>query len=259
MSDVPLVEMLYHRRDFFEAEYRFRWHAHPFWQLEIALEGRIEVSLESGRQELAAGDFFVIPPQQRHSLAYLGERNEYVSIKYRLGEGHRFSRCGRIDCDEVLARFRSLMVALLPEGEHAPLVRGGALACVLEGALVYMEGNVQPREEQERDRGHSLVDRALRLLEEQPGSLRQVGDVASTLGVNQAYLSAKFREETGINLKGKIDAATMGHARFLLSFSNHSISGIAVRLSFPDIFAFSRFFSRHEGESPRAFRSRIRG
>ena len=66
-----------------------------------------------------------------------------------------------------------------------------------------------------------------------------------------------IKNRFGIPLKAYIDNELAERARRYLDYSERNISEVASQLGFPDIYSFSRFFSRmNKGLSPTAFRKR---
>lgn len=253
------LELLYHRQDFFERGSRFRWHEHPFWQVEFCLSGAIEVLVGDRSTILSKGDCYVIPPRQRHCFAYLEERNDYLSVKYELRESDVEPRVGCIRSTDTLCRFSQLMAALIPNGEHAPENASNGLAGVLEGLLLHVSVGGGAVAAGCGETFGELVSRVLRVIDEGKGRIRQVGDLAKRMGVTQGHLRARFKRETGASLKEKVDTVCMERARFLLAYSDRSVSELAGELGFPDLFAFSRFFKVRQGCSPKAYRNGSKG
>ena len=83
--------------------------------------------------------------------------------------------------------------------------------------------------------------------------------VARKLGFSYESFRKKFRDAVGFapgrfHLDSRIDRAAA-----LLHQGRHTIKEIAAQLNFCDEFCFSRCFKRRFGQSPRAFRQRVRG
>jgi AraC-like DNA-binding protein len=83
--------------------------------------------------------------------------------------------------------------------------------------------------------------------------------VAKKLGFSYETFRKKFRAAIGFapgrfHLDSRIDRAAA-----LLHQGRHTIKEIAAQLGFCDEFYFSRCFKRRFGQSPRAFRQRVRG
>lgn len=253
MPPEPSLEIVYHRRDAFAGGTRFRWHAHPFWQCEVALSGRIEVRLEREDLVLEPGDWLLIPPRRGHRMDYLGPTNRYLSIKFALRDPGPPLRTGKVAATPVTRGFSGVLEALVPAGEHPPRPDGGCLARVLEAALLHLAPPALASPGGE-PAAASFAARVLRQIERSEGRRPRVADLAAGLGLSPGHLASRFKRETGSNLKAKIDALAIEKACFLLTHSGHSISELANLLDFPDLYAFSRFFKARCGLSPRAYR-----
>ncbi len=79
------------------------------------------------------------------------------------------------------------------------------------------------------------------------------------IGISQPYLYLLFRELFGTSPKEYIDTARENHARRLLLCSSLSVAEVAAACGFSDPFAFSVFFKRRTGLSPRHFRTGDKG
>ena len=86
------------------------------------------------------------------------------------------------------------------------------------------------------------------------GGPLNIQTLADAMGYDPGYLAARFKQLTGRSLKAHIDAGRMDRARELLRYSMMTVSEIAEELGFPEIYSFSRFFKKHAGRSPTAWR-----
>jgi AraC family transcriptional regulator, transcriptional activator of pobA len=82
---------------------------------------------------------------------------------------------------------------------------------------------------------------------------------ADTLAVPPAVLSRALTRATGSSTKELVTDRVMVEAARLLRFSDLTAGQIAHRVGFSDPLYFSRAFKRHHGESPTAYRARVRG
>ena len=82
---------------------------------------------------------------------------------------------------------------------------------------------------------------------------------ADTLAVPPAVLSRALTRATGSSTKELVTDRVMVEAARLLRFSDLTAGQIAHRVGFSDPLYFSRAFKRHHGESPTAYRVRVRG
>lgn len=84
-----------------------------------------------------------------------------------------------------------------------------------------------------------------------------VAALARAMNWNPSVLSRNFRRDTGASLKRYLDLRVVGLARTELLFSGKKIREISTSLGFSYETYFSRFFKKHTGQSPEAYRSRL--
>lgn len=77
-----------------------------------------------------------------------------------------------------------------------------------------------------------------------------VQDVAAYISVHRAYFSKIFAEQIGMTPIQYLQKLRMERALQLLQQTRHSVSEIAMTLGYPDLYSFSRAFSKHYAASP---------
>lgn len=100
-----------------------------------------------------------------------------------------------------------------------------------------------------------LLDRFRALMEEEYRSGASVGAYAEKLGVTEDRLLAACRRRLGDTPKALIQRRLMAEAQRRLLYTSASVGEIGLELGFEDPAYFSRFFHRHAGRSPSAFRT----
>jgi AraC family transcriptional activator of pobA len=88
---------------------------------------------------------------------------------------------------------------------------------------------------------------------------RTVGHYADALGVPPAALARALSQTTGRTTKSLIMERVMLEAARLLRFTDMQVGEIAFRVGLGDQLYLSRAFKRQYGESPLAYRERLRG
>lgn len=81
-----------------------------------------------------------------------------------------------------------------------------------------------------------------------------VSDIAKNFGFSRSYLSHKFKKTFGIELKAFIMKCKLEEAKFLLKYSNKSISEISSYLCFSNQSHFQRAFKKQYGVTPHNYR-----
>ncbi len=81
-----------------------------------------------------------------------------------------------------------------------------------------------------------------------------VSDIAKKFGFSRSYLSHKFKKTFGIDLKAFIMKCKLEEAKFLLKYSNKSISEISSYLCFSNQSHFQRAFKKQYGVTPHNYR-----
>lgn len=94
----------------------------------------------------------------------------------------------------------------------------------------------------------------IRLLPEHFAEHHDIGFYADSLNISTTYLSRVVRQLTGRTVIDYVNQYLIMEATFLLRTSKLSIAEISDRLHFSDQAAFSKFFTRLQGISPKVYR-----
>ena len=86
----------------------------------------------------------------------------------------------------------------------------------------------------------------------------QISDIAGNANLSPSYFAIYFKSKTGETLRDYLLNEKMEWAGKKLAKDDYSVEEIASELGYSDYHAFSRAFKRIYGESPSAFRDRIR-
>jgi two-component system response regulator YesN len=105
----------------------------------------------------------------------------------------------------------------------------------------------------------SLVGEAvtsIRFNIDQPLNLNHIAD---TLGVHPSYLSRTFKKELGMTLTAYINTLRIEEAKYMLDYSNESVTEIASSVGYNDPNYFSKVFMKLEHVTPHEYRKRKKG
>ena len=128
-------------------------------------------------------------------------------------------------------------------------------ALILEvGSLYQIEGNPYVVS---GSRKESIVHQFVKLVMKKFKEEKSVQAYADMLHITPKYLTTATRELTGKSAGNLIDDMLIVEAKLLLNESGMPIAHIAETLNFSDQFVFSKFFKKHTGQNPSAFRRSV--
>lgn len=143
-------------------------------------------------------------------------------------------RAPRADSEHALrAETYRLLVAVQRLSAGAPRARPACLPCA-----------------------RPLLQRFEECLEEGFTRHRRVAEYAAMLGVSERHLNACVRAASGLTARETVHRRQFLEARRLLVHTRLGIGAIAEQLGFTESSYFIRFFKRHAGVTPLAFRMR---
>lgn len=100
---------------------------------------------------------------------------------------------------------------------------------------------------------HRIVGRMIELFSQAAPKKLSSEEISTTLGMNYAYLSTLFRQETGKSITQFQDELLIEKAITMLKKESVNISEVSHTLGFSNPFYFSRVFKKITGVSPTAY------
>ncbi len=218
-------------------------------------EGEAELTLCTGRQVLKEGHLYFIPSSRTLS----GNCREHLShyfihlVPDVLTE-HFFALLVNPDgipMDRSVADYLFGNVLRHSAGSsiHAKLVAGNSIRLILshffkeEGSL--LNGT----------RDLSGFVKVFDYIDAHIGEPIRLSDLSDLMFMNQVYFSNLFKTTFGVSPQPYIQQKKLDRARLLLADPTRSISSVADALSFYDPAAFTAFFKKHTGMTPKEFRA----
>jgi AraC family transcriptional regulator, transcriptional activator of pobA len=251
-------------------------HRHDYDELIWMRSGRGHHLIDGRRVEAVAGSITLIGRGQVHVFE-CAEGVDGAVVRFReellFGESEQRGAAGWLLAgssgrtvmvpDEENARLDAVIEALRAEvarphdAQSAELERELVSVILLWIERWYDAAHSELREADESD--VRLLQRFVSLLESDYARHHDAAHYADALAVPPAALSRALTRATGSSTKGLVTDRVMVEAARLLRFSDLTAGQIAHRVGFSDPLYFSRAFKRHHGESPTAYRTRVRG
>ena len=170
---------------------------------------------------------------------------------------HKFQPCiplDKKDAEPLVKLYDILKDKRMADGDpyHLEIIRNLFFAYVYEAALLYRQkGNAMPEEySREVDIGYKFRQ----LLAEQCLQEHHLKFYADALFISEKYLIHAIKRATGKTPGKLIDEAITREAKIRLKDRTRTIAMIAEELRFSDQASFSKFFKKHTGNTPLAFR-----
>ena len=249
-----------------------RAHRHDFYKVGLVVAGRGSLAADFG-------DYPIRPPMllQFSPGVVHGWRPEQLPRGYMIDFDRAFFGQDARDQAELVdnklfcvlsgprvlsinARQLSLFEYLARAIEREYAGRGTEHAAVLRSYLriwLIEAGRIAEAREPARwnDRGTALTNRFLCVVGENYKTSSSVSDYAARLRVTPSHLNETVRRTMGKTAGQVIRERMLLEAKRLLLHSDLSVSEVAYHLSFEDPSYFARFFRKHTGQAPAAFRA----
>ncbi len=255
-------------------DWRIRPHAHrDLHQLLVIFTGSGEMQAETQNHVFQAPALLVAPAGVVHGFAFAPETEGYVvtladSLLRDLARGEAaFKRlflaptCASVAADpahtqelaDTVPKLRRELVWKAPASGAAAVAR---LVTVLVSAVRALHEPAGLTSAATNARA-ALVARFREKVESHLRTGLSIAQYAKALSVTPARLRAACLEVTGKPPARVLEDRLLLEAKRNLTYTNMTVAETAYYLGFADPAYFSRFFSKHAGESPATFRKRM--
>jgi AraC family L-rhamnose operon transcriptional activator RhaR len=295
--DINVQPLQYTREKFFKTGYlpilseqvevsqRIEAHSHQFMELALIVDGEGQHFSSQGARKIARGDVFVLRSGAWHAFQACKKLQVYnccfgsellqkelawirqiPSLNYLLWRGpltsndpgliyFKLSKNALDSCQEYLSIINQLL-NVKPEQQKAAIL-GFLLVFLTE-----VSNNINPEKFQDKT-GHTvaipqIVLEGVELLEADISRAWTLGDLASILHLDPAYLIRLFKKHTGLSPMAYLNRQRAERAANLLVESLRPINEIAHEVGWPDQNYFARCFKAHFGVSGSVYRYKYR-
>jgi AraC-like DNA-binding protein/quercetin dioxygenase-like cupin family protein len=230
------------------------WHSHDVHEIEYARHGLVEVKTEAGH--------YLLPPHQAAwipaGLPHQTTLNAGAQTLAVIFEPSLVPAAGnRVRIIAVSALLREMML----HSARWPISRAdsGAAADSFFQALGHVVADAL---EDERPlnlpaAADPVVTAAADYTLSHLGQVT-VGDVTRAIGVSERTLRRAFSAHLGLSWRSYLLRARVLRSMALLAEPDRTVLEVSIAVGFDDVSAFARSFARHSGETPSAYRRRIR-
>ena len=241
--------------DYFVKEYgdnfSFPPHMHLCFELIVALDGEMRVTVDGKENVLHSGDALLIFPNQLHSLSSDKSRHLLCIFSPDLVRAYSSKTEKVVPESNFFSPDDYLIDTLDKMPEDANLIaKKGLLYSVcaaFDGAVSY-----EPR----RSGQKGLLSQIFAFVEQNFVSECTLEELSAQLGYDYAYLSRSFKKSTGISYVSYLNIYRLNKACYLLDNTDKSILQCALEVGYSSLRTFNRNFKNHFGFSPAEYRKK---
>lgn len=99
-----------------------------------------------------------------------------------------------------------------------------------------------------------VIDRCIEYINQKLYSPLKLEEIAEYMGYSPSYLSALFKEKTGMSIHPYIQKRKIEAAKGLILYTNQSLTAIAAALGYHSLSHLSKAFKKEVGVSPQQYR-----
>ncbi|MEQ8473068.1 MAG: AraC family transcriptional regulator [Marinoscillum sp.] len=267
-STLPFQVEVFDANRHFEVLYP---HRHDFFEVLFLTQGSGIHVIDSNEYEIRPPCVFFLSPGQTHKLELSSDIAGYIflftaefyllerSNKNKLLEYPFFFNLNQenpplllndqSDVSFISSLFRKGCTMMQQSGNEA--FANSLLDLILNSCQ-----RLYPYDQQavEKGKGHMMVKRLRKLIEEKYHLNLSIRKYAELLHVSENHLTHTVRELTGKTSKELIIDKQILEIKRLLKHSDLSVSEISLQLNFSDTSYFSKFFKKHTGKTPNSYR-----
>lgn len=229
----------------------------PTHALFFIKEGNFFINIEGTNYEVSKGDCIILPDYIQFRRKVL-KPISFIYIKFTYNKACPFTfelPYGKVEFSDK-ARFISNITVL----EQLMGKNDKKSACITEHLLmdilfsIHLEKNSNEMTKKQPFYSDTLVTEAVKWINEHICEKILIEDICSALGTNASTLNFRFRRETDKSVGQFVNETRMNRAAYLLNTTTYSVSDIALRCGFENLYYFSNSFKKFHGVSPITYR-----
>ena len=239
-----------------------RFHA-KYYELTIITDGEGVIYTSDVPTAVKKNDIYLSFPFDVHRIeAAAGKNIEYDYVGFSVSSqkfGDEFNRIWSDNIATVNRVFSNSSVLEILDSIHKELeanekaFSNELLSLLFSQLLVHVlrSFSEQNREKKDAMSGNvGLCGLVMNYVDTHLYTMKSLREMAQDLGYNYSYLSTIFHKTTRTTLNGYYKTKRMEAAQRLLSESKMTVSKVAELMNYSTVYAFSKAFKEHFGDSP---------
>ena len=220
-------------------------------------KGSFSIQINDNREKISEGDCYIIPDYVYHHRNVI-EPIEFVYVKFVCNTACPykieipFGKINFLDKQRFTSNITNLENLLSKDDSISAGYREHLLLDIL--FQIYSESHPKGNNYEEETCSDTLVNSAIAYINENLSDKILIDQICRSIGTNASTLNFKFRRELNLSILQYISEQRIKKARKLLIGTSYSISEIAERCGFENMYYFSNKFKKIQGVSPSAYR-----
>lgn len=252
----------YNRRSWKEA-WDMPLHIHNAHELYYLYEGNVQYNIDGIIYDVSAGSLVFIPESVSHKTTAISLKHDRFVINFKdTGElKELFEKvkalfkcnciCVPVEKKQGLER---IFAEIQKESEINDEYTQECLKNAVHKLFVYIMRNLSNITNKETKSVPSFVNFIAEYIKSNYHDEITLPEMAKIVGMNEAYLSRKFKEYTGTGINEYINVVRIGEAVKLLLNTDYSIVRISNEVGYNDSSYFAMMFKRLVGITPKKYR-----
>lgn len=249
---------------FIESRYSKREEFHmtdghqPTHALFYLKKGSFVVQVNNKKETVTAGDCYILPDYVNHHRNVV-EPIEFVYVKFRGNPACPYTLdipIGKVtfkDRNRFISNITALEKLLSKDDFLSAAAREHFLIDIL--FQIYFESTSEHKTSGNQACHDALVNSAIEYIDKHLTEKILIEEVCRNTGTNASTLNFKFRREFNMSIGQFITDMRIKKACRLLISTSYSVSEIASRCGFSDVYYFSNTFKKARGVSPSEYRN----
>lgn len=247
-------------------------HKHDFYFVLAVMEGKGIHEIDFIQYPVNNHSIFILRPGQVHKLQLSADSTGFLlefdltfyQPKNTITE-HRWKKASSKNyCEIEAARFMKLHSILANVFDEFTLKQDGYIEAIHANLdiffIEYIRQSRNPKSIAKTESGYTQdrFEELVHLLEASISSIKSVSEYADLLNLSSYQLNAITKASVGKPVSNLINEQIILEAKRYLLATPNQIKDIADLLGYEDISYFIRFFKKHTGQSPDAFRKNFK-